>query len=56
VEIITHGEILYWHLLQPVNKKIRAPLEDAFVFADLVQPILEKNVSPAITVVRQKEN
>jgi uncharacterized membrane protein len=38
---ITHGENFVLAPVTPVTKKIRAPFEDAFVYADLVQPILE---------------
>jgi uncharacterized membrane protein len=38
---ITHGENFVLLPITPVSKKIRAPFEDAYVYADLVQPILE---------------
>lgn len=38
---ITHGENYVLAPVTPVTKKMRAPFEDAFVYADLVQPILE---------------
>ncbi|MES1217646.1 MAG: FN3 associated domain-containing protein [Bacteroidota bacterium] len=38
---ITHGENYVLAPVTPQNKKIRAAFEDAFVYADMVQPILE---------------
>src|SRR5205085_1874675 len=38
---ITHGENFVLAPVTPVTKRIRAPFEDAYVFADLVQPILD---------------
>ena len=38
---ITHGENYVLAPVTPVTKKIRAPFEDAYVFADMVQPILD---------------
>jgi len=38
---ITHGENFVLGPVTPVSKKIRAPFEEAVVYADLVQPILE---------------
>jgi uncharacterized membrane protein/mono/diheme cytochrome c family protein len=38
---ITHGENFVLAPVTPVTKKIRAPFEEAVVYADLVQPILE---------------
>jgi uncharacterized membrane protein len=38
---ITHGENYVLAPVTPVTKKIRAPFEDAYVYADLVQPILD---------------
>lgn len=38
---ITHGENYVLAPVTPVTKRMLAPFEDAFVYADLVQPILE---------------
>ena len=38
---ITHGENFVLAPVTPEHKKVRASFEDAFVYADLVQPILE---------------
>ncbi|MGC4037490.1 MAG: FN3 associated domain-containing protein [Chitinophagaceae bacterium] len=38
---ITHGENYVLAPVTPVSKKLRASFEDAFVYADLVQPIIE---------------
>jgi uncharacterized membrane protein len=38
---ITHGENFVLAPVTPVTKKIRAPFEEAVVYTDLIQPILE---------------
>ena len=38
---ITHGENFVLAPVTPENKKVRAAFEDAFVYADMVQPVLE---------------
>jgi hypothetical protein len=38
---ITHGENFVLAPVTPVHQRIRAAFEDAYVFADLVQPVLE---------------